>query len=74
MTQFGILLRANSNGLGYRRTAVWGHGRTTLKPGWWWTMPVVTNYSVQNFIHACRGFWKSSYAVFVEAIENPGPE
>jgi hypothetical protein len=74
VTQFGMLLRTNSNVLGYRRTEVWGHGRTTLKPGWWWTMTVVTNYTVQNFIHAYRGFWKSSNAVFVEVIENPGPE
>ena len=69
-----MLLRTNSNVLGYRRTEVWGHGRTTLKPGWWWTMTVVTNYTVQDFIGAYRGFWKSSNAIFVEVIENPAPE
>jgi len=34
----------------------------------------MTNYSVQTFIHACRNFWKSSNAVFVEVIENTGEE
>ena len=72
--QFGALLRTNSSVLGYRRAEVWGHGRTTLKPGWWWTMTVMTNYSVQTFIHAYRNFWKSSNAVFVEVIENTGEE
>jgi hypothetical protein len=72
--QFGNLLRTDSNVLGYRRAEVWGHGRTTLKPGWWWTMTVTTNYSVQNLLHAYRGFWKSTNAMFVERIENPGEE
>jgi hypothetical protein len=72
--QFGALLRTNVSVLGYRRAEVWGHGRTTLKPGWWWTMTVMTNYSVQTFIQAYRNFWKSSNAVFVEVIENPAGE
>jgi len=72
--QFGTLLRTNSNVLGYRRAEVWGHGRTSLKPGWWWNMTVTTNYTVQNLMQAYRGFWKSSNAVFVEVVENPGSE
>jgi hypothetical protein len=72
--QFGSLLRTNSNVLGYRRTEVWGHGRTGLKPGWWWTTTVTTNYTVLNLMQAYRGFWKSTNAVFVEKIENPGEE
>ena len=72
--QFGALLRTNSNVLGYRRAEVWGHGRTVLKPGWWWTMTVTTNYSVQTLLQSYRGFWKSTNAVFVEQIENPGEE
>ena len=72
--QFGMLLRTNSNVLGYRRAEVWGHGSTVLKPGWWWTMTVTTNYSVQTLMQAYRDFWKSSNAVYVERIENPGEE
>jgi len=72
--QFGALLRTNANVLGYRRAEVWGHGSTVLKPGWWWTMTVTTNYSVQNLLGTYRDFWKSSKAVFVERIENPSEE
>jgi len=72
--QFGMLLRTNDNVRGYRRTEVWGHGSTVLKPGWWWAMTVTTNYTVQNLISTYRGFWKSTNAVFVEMIENPGEE
>lgn len=67
-------LRTNANVLGYRRAEVWGHGSTVLKPGWWWTMTVTTNYSVQTLLGNYRDFWKSSNAVFVERIENPGGE
>jgi hypothetical protein len=72
--QFGMLLRTNSNVLGYRRAEVWGHGSTVLKPGWWWTMTVTTNYSVQTLLQTYRDFWKSSNAVYLERIENPGEE
>ena len=72
--QFGMLLRTNSNVLGYRRAEVWGHGSTVLKPGWWWTMTVTTNYSVQTLLQTYRDFWKSSNAVYVERIENPAEE
>lgn len=72
--QFGMLLRTNSNVLGYRRAEVWGHGSTVLKPGWWWTMTVTTNYSVQTLLNTYRDFWKSSNAVYVERIENPAEE
>ena len=70
--QFGSLLRTNANVKGYRRTEVWGHGSTQLKPGWWWTMTVATNYTVQHLITAYRDFWKSSNSLFVEVVENPG--
>ncbi len=52
--QFGALLRTNSKVLGYRRAEVWGHGSTILKPGWWWTMTVTTNYSVQTLLVQLR--------------------
>ncbi|HEY2951090.1 MAG TPA: hypothetical protein VGK40_00830, partial [Verrucomicrobiae bacterium] len=48
--QFGRLLHSDSDVLGYRRAEVWGHGRTTLKPGWWWSMTVKTNYSVGKLV------------------------
>lgn len=71
---FGLILRTNSHVLGYRRAEVWGHGRTLLKPGWWWTMTVTTNYSVQSLTRTYRDFWKSTNTLFVEMIENPGEE
>lgn len=72
--QFGVLLRTNANVLGYRRAEVWGHGRTSLKPGWWWTLTVTPAYNVQSLHHAYRGFWKSTNAVYVEITENPSEE
>jgi hypothetical protein len=74
--EFGKRLRADASVLGYRRVEVWGHGRTVLKPGWWWTMAVSTNYSVDKLNRAYRDFWKSSNSVFVEVTDNrgqPGP-
>ncbi len=72
--QFGALLRSDPNVAGYRRTEVWGHGRTVPKPGWWWTMTVTTNYSVEMLMRAYRDFWKSPNTVFVEVIDNRGRE
>ena len=74
VTQFGMLLRTNANVLGYRRAEVWGHGRTTLKPGWWWTMTVTPNYSVQTLTQTYREFWKSTNTIFLETTENPAEE
>lgn len=72
--EFGKLLRSDSGVLGYRRYEVWGHGRTVPKPGWWWTMTVSTNYSVEKLVRAYRDFWKSPNAVFVEVIDNRAHE
>jgi len=72
--QFGALLRTNANVLGYRRAEVCARDSTDPKPGWWWTMIVTTNYSVQTLLGTYRDFWKSSNSVFVERIENPGEE
>ena len=70
--QFGTLLCSNLNVLGYRRVEEWGQGRTGFKPGWWWTMNVLTNYSVGDLAHDYQTFWKSPQAVFVEVIDNRG--
>jgi hypothetical protein len=72
--EFGKLLRSDWAVLGYRRTEVWGHGRTVLKPGWWWTMTVSTNYPLEKFVLTYRNFWQSSNAVFVEVFDNQGFE
>ena len=70
--QFGMMLHTNRNVLGYRRVEVWGQGRTTFKPGWWWTMNVFTNYSAEDLGGAYRYFWKTSQPLFVEVIDNRG--
>jgi len=72
--QFGKLLHSNSNVLGYRRTEVWGHGRSVFKPGWWWTVNVYTNFSVAEMGQAYQRFWKCSGPVFIEAVQNRGSE
>jgi hypothetical protein len=72
VVQFGQVLRADADVLGYRRAEVWGHGRTTLKPGWWWVTTVTTNYSAEKLVGVYRNFWKSSNAVFVEIFDNRG--
>jgi hypothetical protein len=74
VNEFGNVLRSNPNVLGYRRYEVWGHGRTVPKPGWWWAATVTTNYSIDDFVRAYRGFWKSSNSLFVEVIDNRGRE
>jgi hypothetical protein len=72
--QFGLLLHSNANVFGYRRTEVWGRGRTIFKPGWWWTVNVTTNYSVAELGNAYQAFWKCSSPVFIEAVDNRGSE
>jgi hypothetical protein len=74
VSQFGMVLHSNMDVLGYRRIEVWGQGRTSFKPGWWWTMNVSTNYSVGDLAQAYQTFWKSSQTVFVEVIDNRGSD
>jgi hypothetical protein len=70
--KFGTMLHTNASVLGYRRLKVWGHGRSAFKPGWWWTLNVLTNYSAGNLAHAYEGFWKSHGVLFVEVIDSRG--
>jgi hypothetical protein len=72
--QFGKTLRSDPDVVGYRRTEVWGHGRTALKPGWWWSITVRTNYPVPKLARTYRDFWKTSSSVFIEVIDNRGHE
>ncbi len=72
--QFGMMLHSNANVLGYRRTEMWGHGRTVFKPGWWWTVNVMTNYSVAELGNAYQSFWKCTAPVFIEVVDNRGSE
>jgi hypothetical protein len=70
--EFGKILHANKGVLGYRRVEVWGEGRTSFKPGWWWTVNVFTNYSAGELGQTYQNFWKPSAPVFVELIDNRG--
>ncbi len=70
--QFGKVLRTNSEIVGYRRMEVWGHGRTSLKPGWWWSVTVRTNYPVSKLARTYREYWKMPSSLFVEVIDNRG--
>jgi hypothetical protein len=72
VTQFGQALRKDADVVGYRRSEVWGHGRTALKPGWWWSITVRTNYPVAKLAKTYREFWKTPSSVFVEVIDNRG--
>ena len=72
--QFGTMLRSNTSVLGYRRVEVWGQGRSSFKPGWWWTMTVLTNYSVKEIAGAYGKYWKAAQPVFVEVIDNRGSD
>lgn len=72
--EFGTLLRSNVNVLGYRRVEAWGQGRSSFKPGWWWTMNVFTNYTVGDLAHTYQSYWKSAQPVFIEVIDNRGSE
>jgi hypothetical protein len=70
--QFGSVLHTNRNVLGYRRVEVWGQGRTSFKPGWWWTVNVLSNYSGGEMGRMYQQYWNSSQAVFIEVIDNRG--
>jgi hypothetical protein len=70
--QFGAMLHTNANVLGYRRVEVWGHGRTSFKPGWWWSVNATTNYSVADLTRAYMDFWKPPSPIFIEVIDNRG--
>jgi hypothetical protein len=70
--EFGKILRTDPDIVGYRRTEVWGHGRTSLKPGWWWSITVKTNYPTTRLARTYREFWKTSSSVFIEVIDNRG--
>jgi len=70
--QFGTLLHSNKNVLGYRRVEAWGQGRTSFKPGWWWSVNVYTNYTAVDMAHVYQQFWKSSQPTFIEVIDNRG--
>ncbi len=70
--EFATMLHTNRNVLGYRRVEAWGQGRTGFKPGWWWTMNALTNYSVGDLARAYESFWKSGQTVYVEVVDNRG--
>ena len=72
VSQFGVVLHSNRNVFGYRRVEEWGQGRSSFKPGWWWTMNVSTNYSVAELAKDYKAFWKSPQAVLVEVVDNRG--
>ena len=72
--EFGKVLRTNSEIVAYRRMEVWGHGRSSLKPGWWWSITVRTNYQVSSLSRLYRGYWKMPGGLFVEVIDNRGHE
>jgi hypothetical protein len=72
--KFGALLHSNRSVLGYRRVEVWGHGLTTFKPGWWWSLNVTTNYQVGQLAQAYHDYWNSRAPVFIEVIDNRGNE
>jgi hypothetical protein len=72
LMQFGMMLHSNANVFGYRRVEIWGHGRSTFKPGWWWTVNVGTNFSALDMGHAYQKFWKCRTPIFIELVENRG--
>jgi hypothetical protein len=72
LLQFGSVLHSNKNVLGYRRVEVFGQGRTGYKPGWWWTVNVLSDYSPGDMGRVYQTYWKSSPTVFIEVIDNHG--
>jgi hypothetical protein len=72
VVQFGVMIHSNTAVTGYRRVEDWGQGRSTYKPGWWWTVTVLTNYSATDFGRAYQNYWKSVQPVFIEIVDNRG--
>jgi hypothetical protein len=74
VTQFGLVLHSNRDIFGYRRVEEWGQGRSSYKPGWWWTMSVTTNFAPEDLVRIYRAYWKTPQAVRVEVIDSRGIE
>lgn len=55
---------------GYRREEVWGQGKGAFKAGWWWTITVGKDFSVDQFVENYRTFWHAPVSVRVEVISN----
>jgi hypothetical protein len=72
--RFGAVLHSNRDVLGYRRIEEWGQGRTSFKPGWWWTLTVFTNYSAVELTRTYQNFWQPAQPVYLEVIDNRGGE
>jgi hypothetical protein len=70
--QFGSVLHSNTSVFGYRRVEEWGQGRTSFKPGWWWTMNVSTNYSVVELARTYHQYWHCAQPLLIEVIDNRG--
>lgn len=72
--RFGMMLHSNASVFGYRRTEVWGHGRSFFKPGWWWSVNVATNFSATDMGRVYQDFWKCKTPVFIEVVESRGSD
>jgi len=68
--KFGNMLHSNQDILGFRRVEEWGRGRTDFKPGWWWSVNVLTNCSVGDVNRIYQQFWKPTAPIFIEVIDN----
>jgi len=42
VTKFGMMLHTKLANFRIPPGEVWGHGHTSFKPGWWWTLSVAT--------------------------------
>ena len=74
VVQFGRMLHENSMVLSYRRVEACGQGHSLYKPGWWWTVNVMTNYTAVDLARAYEKFWQSHQVLFVEVIDSRGSD
>ena len=65
---FGEFLSLEHAVQGYRRYRVWGQGRGTLKPGFWWVVGVENWYPPKSIVSKYVEFWDSPDAVYVEVV------
>lgn len=72
VVEFGKMLHKNSSVLSYRRVEVCGQGESLYKPGWWWTVNVITDYTAVDLARAYDKFWQSHQVLFVEVVDSRG--
>ena len=68
VVEFANILLVKKVLLGYRRSEVYGKGRSVSKPGYWWIATFKNDFTPKDFAKAYIDFWHSPDSIYVEII------